>query len=164
MEITNLKVLKRAGNGEKGSAVVNVLMLLIILTLIGLSATKMTLMEKQISNAEITYKRAFYIADSGISYALTLSNSDLPASNCAEITTNETEFKLFLHKGPDPCNTDPVFSAPYAVAGQSSSRFTVRSDSVPQSSLEPTVSIYSEIQLPTENKGAAEDVGHELSY
>ena len=58
-------LIRRVGN-EDGSVLVVALLIMILLTLIGISATNTTNIELQISGNEKTHKIAFYRADSGI--------------------------------------------------------------------------------------------------
>ena len=50
-------------NNERGSALVIALLMLVILTLIGISATSTTTFELQIAGNDKLFKRAFYVAD-----------------------------------------------------------------------------------------------------
>lgn len=55
---------------QRGSLVMIVMMVLFMVTIIGLAALRSTNTELQVAANDVGYKRAFYAADSGISYAL----------------------------------------------------------------------------------------------
>jgi len=56
--------------GESGSILVVAMMILVVLTIIGIVATNMSTIELNIAGNEIAYKKAFYAADSGVSYVV----------------------------------------------------------------------------------------------
>ena len=68
---------KERGRGEKGSVMVVALMMLALLTLIGLTATRNSSVELQMVENDAAYRQALYNADSGISFGLRLSESDV---------------------------------------------------------------------------------------
>ncbi len=54
-------------NNQRGSALIIALLMLVVLTLIGISATTTTTFELQISGNDKLYKRSFFAADGGTS-------------------------------------------------------------------------------------------------
>ena len=71
-------------SNEKGSALVVALIILVLLTLIGISATTTTQIETQIAGNERTYVNQFYVADSawkeGISWINQLAGAPTPVN------------------------------------------------------------------------------------
>lgn len=66
---------------EDGSILVVALIMLVLLTLIGISATETSRMDIQIAGNEMVYKQNFYQADAAVMQAMqTMENSDLEAS------------------------------------------------------------------------------------
>jgi hypothetical protein len=61
-----MKMIATSMDGQKGLALVIALVMLLILTLIGLSAINMTSFESNISGNQRVYNLAFYTADGGI--------------------------------------------------------------------------------------------------
>jgi Tfp pilus assembly protein PilX len=68
-------------DNEKGSAMTMVLMMLLIMTIIGIAATRNTTVELKIAENDAAHKQALFNADSGIQFSLTLNENqvkDLP--------------------------------------------------------------------------------------
>jgi type II secretory pathway component PulK len=61
-----MKVFSQCQDNEKGSVLVVALVILVLLTIIGISATTTTNIETQIAGNEKSQKIAFYVADSGV--------------------------------------------------------------------------------------------------
>jgi hypothetical protein len=66
MKGKNMKTFFDQAKKEEGSVLVVALLILVLLTLIGISATRTGEIEVQISGNEKTYKTAFYAAEAGI--------------------------------------------------------------------------------------------------
>jgi Tfp pilus assembly protein PilX len=76
-----MKKHKNIFRDEKGSVITLALMMLMIMTFIGLAATRNTTLELKIAENDAARKRALFNADAGIQYSLTLSDlevKDLP--------------------------------------------------------------------------------------
>lgn len=73
-------------NNQNGSAVVIALLSLIILTVIGIAATKNTSVELQLASNETGYKTALYNAEAGIYNTL----ATLDETEAAAMTPNDT--------------------------------------------------------------------------
>ena len=56
-------------NDDKGSIIVAALMVLVLLTIIGISASNTSVNEVQIATNSLLYERAFYTAESGLVHA-----------------------------------------------------------------------------------------------
>jgi Tfp pilus assembly protein PilX len=82
---------------EQGSALVIALIFLVLLTLIGISATTTTQIETQIAGNERTYAREFYVADSawkeGVSWVNQIAGAPSPInlSNAAVVVSGTTD-------------------------------------------------------------------------
>jgi hypothetical protein len=62
-------------------------------------------MEREIANNEVSYKKAFYKADSGVAYALKITRSDINQNtpkNTDLTPAGVTNFKLYLKMAPTP--------------------------------------------------------------
>jgi len=123
---------------ERGVALITVMMLMVILLLIGLAATDTTIMERQIATNEVAYRRGFYKADAGISYARTLSKSDVQNKDSGVELPVPTDapFTLKIYSRLMTLN-----------AAGTEQRYAVKSESV-ESDFDSRVVIIAEIQLP----------------
>jgi type II secretory pathway pseudopilin PulG len=72
---------RKFGVNEKGASLVIALMILLILTLIGISALQTTTHEVNIAGNERLYNRAFYTSDAGIDYFFSQSGSYILTPN-----------------------------------------------------------------------------------
>jgi len=68
---------------EGGSVLIIALIMLVLLTLLGISATSTSNLELQISNNEKNYKKAFYVANAGIEHARAMLTQSMVAKNSA---------------------------------------------------------------------------------
>ena len=82
---------KESGVNERGASLVVALMILLILTLIGISALQTTTQETSIAGNERIYNRAFYTADAGIDYFFSTSGSYLLTPNTGGTVNSKTE-------------------------------------------------------------------------
>ncbi len=139
---------------ERGIALITAVMLLLILTIIGLGAVNTMLIERDITAGETAYRKGFYMADSGISYARSaikekhIKNMVPPAQFGVPVNA---DYKLTVTRVWKDAKTQDY-------------RFVVDSVSVPKSSLAATVCIQAEIKLATASRGAELDVGGEATY
>lgn len=82
---------------EEGSVLIIALIMLVMLTLLGVSATTTSNIEMRIADNERNYQRAFYVADAGIEHARSLLTSKLVENNTANLATGsplEWDFAL----------------------------------------------------------------------
>jgi Tfp pilus assembly protein PilX len=68
---------KEIRRNESGSIMVIALMMLAILTLIGVTAARNSTVELKMAENDAAYRQALYNADSGVSFALRLSEADV---------------------------------------------------------------------------------------
>jgi Tfp pilus assembly protein PilX len=73
-------------NNEEGSALIVALLMLVLLTIIGVSSTNTATVELQIVNNDLSYKRNFYLAEAA-------------AMECAQTLENETNRNLLMPNG-----------------------------------------------------------------
>jgi len=142
------KILKN----EKGSVIIFALMILVLLTLIGISATKTTNVELQIAGNETAYKKALYNADAGISYAL--------------VSLDESSISSLSSGASLPVQSGQPFDLTYLGVlnpGESPVKIEVQSDSA-GGSRDGDVSVVAGIQLPTPQTGAVATQGEEGEY
>jgi len=66
---------------ERGAVLIAALLMLLILTLIGISAVSTTTYETNIAGNERLYNRSFYAADAGIDYFYATNNSYISVPN-----------------------------------------------------------------------------------
>jgi hypothetical protein len=83
--------IKGLGAGQKGASLVVALMILLILTLIGISALQTTTHEVNIAGNERLYNRAFYTSDAGIDYFFSTSGSYLLTPNSMGTVNSKSE-------------------------------------------------------------------------
>ncbi len=76
---------------QKGVSLVIALMILLVLTLIGISAISTTNFETNIAGNERLYNRAFYTSDSGIDYFLSRGNSYISLPNSMGTVDSRTD-------------------------------------------------------------------------
>ena len=97
-------------NDERGSLLLVTMMILLLVTVIGLSAIRTSTGELKVAANDIAYKKAFYNADSGISYALMTNPSleppwpsmDPDATSNEIIAYTDAPFQLFYRRELDP--------------------------------------------------------------
>ena len=82
---------EKSGVNERGASLVVALMILLILTLIGISALQTTTQETSIAGNERLYNRAFYTSDAGIDYFFSTSGSYLLTPNTGGTVNSKTE-------------------------------------------------------------------------
>jgi hypothetical protein len=90
---------------EKGAVMVVAVMVLAILTLVGIAATRNSTVELKIAGHDAAYRQAMYNADSGISFALRLNESDvggLEPGDDIEIEATGMKFRLVYLREIDP--------------------------------------------------------------
>lgn len=73
--------------GEEGSVLIIALVMLVMLTLMGVSATTTSTIEMQIADNERNYQRAFYVADAGIEHVRSMLTSKLVEKNAANLAS-----------------------------------------------------------------------------
>jgi hypothetical protein len=91
---------------EEGSVIILALMVLVLLSILGLSATQTSTIESQIVRNDILYKRAFCDADAGINYVLgaapplgSLTPTETRTPGVNDIPTpDDVPFKLWYAK------------------------------------------------------------------
>ncbi|MCP4350883.1 MAG: hypothetical protein GY795_35915 [Desulfobacterales bacterium] len=137
---------------EKGIALLTAIMLLVILTIIGLAAVNTMQTERDIASGETAYRIGFYMADSGISYARTLKEGDVPETEDTEITgiPSDATFTLRHVRTWDDATGD--------------SRFVVEATSKDITGKAGTVTIQAEIKFPTKTAGRLDDPGNPTTY
>ncbi len=84
MEINHL-------NNQKGASFVMALMILLVLTLIGISAISTTNFETNIAGNERLYNRAFYTSDAGVDYFVSMGVSYISLPNSMGIVDSRTD-------------------------------------------------------------------------
>lgn len=139
---------------EQGSVLVLAMVVLVVLTIIGIAATRTSTTELRIAGNEKFYKEAFYSADAGISYMLATAPSvnelvpgpdtEIPSAAKDLDGDDEADVKVFLVKDTE--------SAPRLLE--------IRSDS--QSS-RGNVSISAGVQYPAD-AGPLDDRGNPSDY
>ena len=83
--------------GEGGSVLVIAMVMLVMLSLLGISATTTSTIEMRIADNERTYQRTFYVADAGIEHVRSMLTSKLIEHNASKISTGsplEWDFAL----------------------------------------------------------------------
>lgn len=140
---------------EKGIALVTAMMLLVILTIIGLAAVDTMQMERDIASGETAYRIGFYMADAGISYARTLTESQVPESmskgdmiSVSGITNPPFTLK-FIDRWPD--KTGDL-------------RFKVESTTNDPTGRAGIITIEAEIKFASATRGAELGPGNETTY
>jgi len=94
-------------NNENGSTLIIALMVMMLLTVLGISATNTAVTELQIATNDQAHKMAFYDADAGVQYTLGLIKQDI---------INDTDIKdidLTSNKYTNPPNNNFKFSIFY---------------------------------------------------
>lgn len=81
---------RRFREDNEGSVLVIALVILVLLTIMGISATTTSTIEMQIAGNDRNYKRAFYVADAGIEHARSVLGSELRNYNSANIVTGSS--------------------------------------------------------------------------
>lgn len=94
---TDMKLSERFIKDDQGVAIIIAMFTLVILTLIGIAATRTSNLEQQIASYDANYKRMFYNADAGIQWALAMLELDH-----VEQATNPDN--------PEPCYPDACTS------------------------------------------------------
>jgi hypothetical protein len=84
-----LKVIK----DEKGSVLVIALIMLVLLTILGITATTTSNIEVQIANNERNYKQAFYVANAGIEHARASLAAALAQYQGAQISASNPDLR-----------------------------------------------------------------------
>jgi len=75
---------------EDGSVLIIALIMLVLLTILGMTATSTSNIELQIAGNERNYKRAFFTANSGVEYVRSELNDGLVDNNEENIATGST--------------------------------------------------------------------------
>lgn len=78
-------------SNEKGVSLVVALMILLVLTLIGISAISTTTFETNIAGNERLYNRAFYTADAGVDYFGSTGGNYILVANTSGVIDSNTE-------------------------------------------------------------------------
>jgi type IV pilus assembly protein PilX len=76
---------------ERGSVLVIALIMLVLLTILGISATTTSDIEVQIAGNERNYKRTFYTANSGIEHVKASLSNALTTNQAIQIATDPTK-------------------------------------------------------------------------
>lgn len=76
-------------NKEGGSVLVIALVMLVLLTILGITATSTSNVELQIAGNERNFKRTFFTANAGIEHAKSYLNDDLISSNEQKIANGD---------------------------------------------------------------------------
>ena len=98
---------------EDGNVLITAFVFLVILTLIGILATRTAQMDIQIAANEIPYKRNFYIAEAGLyREAAEIGRGKYPVGN---INSHQT---LAQREGTEVIVGDPLPGAPHTVFGE----------------------------------------------
>ena len=84
-----MKTLVNKLNNEEGSVMVIAIVILVFLTLVGITATNITETEERISGSHLFHKEAFYHADSGV-YTTPKHISDCLDSGAEEVVSGIT--------------------------------------------------------------------------
>ncbi len=137
---------------EKGIALLTAIMLLVILTIIGLAAVNTMQTERDVASGETAYRVGFYMADSGISYARTLKDDQVPETANTEITDipSDANYTLeHIRTYKDSTGDD---------------RFVVEATSKDITGKAGTVTIQAEIKFPTKTAGRLDGPGNETTY
>ena len=74
-------------NDETGSVMVAALMVLVLLTIIGISASNTSVTEVQIATNSLLYERAFYTAEAGLQHAKELLKVPFVQQNTVKVAT-----------------------------------------------------------------------------
>jgi hypothetical protein len=77
-------------NDDKGSVMVAALMVLVLLTIIGISASNISVTEVQIATNSLRYERAFYTAESGLQHAKERLRKPFVDNNKANVVNGAT--------------------------------------------------------------------------
>ncbi len=77
-------------NNDKGSVMVAALMVLVLLTIIGISASNISVTEVQIATNSLRYERAFYTAESGLQHAKVRLKKPFVENNKANVVNAAT--------------------------------------------------------------------------
>jgi hypothetical protein len=101
---------------EDGNVLITAFIILVVLTLIGVFATRTAQMDMQIASNEIPYKRNFYLAEGGLyREAAELGRGNYPVTNIGSPQTlAERENDIVVEGDPLPPPTDhTVFGQTY---------------------------------------------------
>jgi Tfp pilus assembly protein PilX len=147
-----MKTIETIITGEKGSIILAAMVILILLTLIGMAATRTSTIEIDIAANDKFHKQALFESDSGVSWGIaTLRQGD----------ENEDIGHVF---------SGPAEDGPFVVTNRGQIFFNcpsgatcieIQSDSAGNAG---NVSIIAGIELPTPIEGALEDTGEECTY
>ena len=74
-------------NDDRGSIIVAALMILVLLTIIGISASNISVTEVQIATNSLLHERAFYTAESGLQHAKELLKVPFVQQNTVKVAT-----------------------------------------------------------------------------
>jgi hypothetical protein len=74
-------------NDQTGSVMVAALMVLVLLTIIGISASSLSITEVQIATNSLLHERAFYTAESGLQHAKELLKVPFVQQNAVKVAT-----------------------------------------------------------------------------
>jgi hypothetical protein len=90
-------------NDDRGSVMVAALMILVLLTIIGISASNISVTEVQIATNSLLHERAFYTAESGLGHAKELLKVPFVQQNTVKVATGATpdwDFAITDATGP----------------------------------------------------------------
>ena len=138
--------------GEKGSIILAAMVILIVLTLIGMAATRTSTIEIDIAANDKFHKQALFESDSGISWAIATLHQGDENENIGHVFSGPAEDGPFVvtNRGPSPFNCPDGATC-----------IEIESNSAGNAG---NVSIIAGIELPTPIEGALEDTGEENTY
>lgn len=106
---------------ERGSVLVIALIMLVLLTILGISASTTSEIETQIAGNERNYKRTFYTANSGIEHVKAALSNELTTNQAVQIATDPTNmrwtFALNGSTGDDYTSGFSVLNRDFALNG-----------------------------------------------
>jgi type IV pilus assembly protein PilX len=106
---------------ERGSVLVIALIMLVLLTILGISASTTSEIETQIAGNERNYKRTFYTANSGIEHVKASLSNELTTNQAVQIATDPTNmrwtFALNGSTGNDYTSGFSVLNQAFALNG-----------------------------------------------
>jgi len=98
-------------NNQRGSALIVALLMLVVLTLLGISSTTTSTVELQISGNDKLYKRSFFAADGGTAAGSELIEQNIEERNWTDYSTRGNigiiEGDLYLNRDTD-AGIDPI--------------------------------------------------------
>ena len=147
-----MKKIENIITDEKGSIILAAMVILIVLTLIGMAATRTSTIEIDIAANDKFHKQALFESDSGVSWAIATLKQGDENENIGHVFSGPAEDGPFEITSRGPI----LFNCP-----SGASCIEIQSDSTGNAG---NVSIIAGIELPTPIEGALEDTGEENTY